>query len=125
MSGLAKGLNFANLFRNEEDPLVLEDGHRVIEEGGKSELMYVVLEGAVEIQVHGKVVETVEAGGVFGEMSMIDDKPGSATVVVKGGATLAKVDERRFLFLVQQHPTFAVELMRVMSSRLRHMEEES
>ena len=71
------------------------------------------------------MIETVEAGGLFGEMSMIDDKPGSASVVVKGAATLAVIDQKRFLFLVQQHPTFAIELMRVMSTRLRHMDEEA
>jgi CRP-like cAMP-binding protein len=32
------------------------------------------------------------------------------------------VDERRFLFLVQQTPNFAIHLMRVLSDRLRRMD---
>ncbi len=115
-------MNFANLFKNEDDPLVLEDGAKVIEESDSSDLLYVVLDGAVEILVHGKPVETVEAGGLFGEMSLIDSKPASASAVVKGSAKLAVVDKKRFTFLVQQHPTFALDLMKEMSRRLRSMD---
>lgn len=122
MSALASGMNFANLFRHERDPMICEDGHAVITTGGPSEDMYVVLEGAVDIVVGGKTVETVVEGGVFGEMSIVDDELASASAIVKGGAKLARVDHHRFLFLIQNHPTFALEIMRVMSGRLRHMD---
>ena len=115
-------MNFANLFRHERDPMVCEDGQVIIATGGTSDHMYVVLEGAVDIVVGDEVVETVAEGGVFGEMSIVDDELASASVVVKGGATLASIDHERFMFLTQNHPTFALEIMRVMSGRLRHMD---
>ncbi|MCB1234724.1 MAG: cyclic nucleotide-binding domain-containing protein [Verrucomicrobiae bacterium] len=115
-------MNLANLFRNEPNPVEGVDGQRIIDEGGKSDRMYVVLEGTVDIVVAGQTVESVGEGGVFGEMSLIDDQAASASAVVRGGAKLASIDERRFLFLVQQHPTFALNLMRVMSGRLRKMD---
>ena len=117
-------MNFANLFRNEENPLVCGDDERVIGQGDlDSEQMYVVLEGEAEILLgDDMVLETVSVGGVFGEMSIIEKEPAAASVVAKSQLKLAVIDERRFLFLIQEHPNFALELMRVMSRRLRRMD---
>jgi CRP/FNR family transcriptional regulator, cyclic AMP receptor protein len=43
--------------------------------------------------------------------------------VAKTDARVVAIDERRFLFLVQQTPNFALHLMRVLSERLRRMDE--
>ncbi|HYB54158.1 MAG TPA: cyclic nucleotide-binding protein, partial [Thermoanaerobaculia bacterium] len=44
------------------------------------------------------------------------------TAVAKTDAKLVAVDERRFLFLVQQTPNFSLHMMRVLSERLRRMD---
>jgi CRP-like cAMP-binding protein len=45
--------------------------------------------------------------------------PRSATAVAVSETTLATVDRHRFLFLVQETPMFALEVMSVMADRLR------
>ena len=86
--------------------------------------MYVVKEGSADILVSGKVVATVGPGEVFGEMSLIDDRaPHSAAVVARTDCHHVPVDEKRFLFLVQQTPYFAIQVMRVIAERLRRMNE--
>ncbi len=85
--------------------------------------MYAVLDGKVDIVIHDQVVETVEAGGVFGEMALIEEKARNATALVKADVKLVSIDRRRFLFLVQQNPFFAIQLMTVMAERLRRMDE--
>lgn len=55
----------------------------------------------------------------MGELALIDKAPRSGTAVVASEATVVPVDERRFLFLVQQTPFFALNVMRVMADRLR------
>lgn len=85
--------------------------------------MYAVVEGQVDIFVNGKLVETVEKGGIFGEMALIDAENRTATAVAKTDAKLVPVDERRFLFLIQQTPNFALHVMRVLSERLRRINE--
>ena len=57
------------------------------------------------------------------EMALIDAEPRSATATACGHCKVARVDERRFTFLVQQHPFFALHVMRVLAARLRHMDD--
>ena len=118
-------MNFANLFRNEEKLTDYQPGSVVIEQGKPHDHVHVILEGSAEIFVNGKVVEELREGAIFGEMALIDSTPSSATVKAATPLKIASIDERRFLFLVQQHPTFAIELMKVLASRLRHMNAEN
>ena len=57
---------------------------------------------------------------VFGEMALIDNSPRSLTAVAITDTTLATIDRHRFLFLVQETPTFAIDVMTVMAERLRN-----
>jgi CRP-like cAMP-binding protein len=90
---------------------------------GDDHHMFVLLEGEVEVLVGEKVVEVEQPDSVFGEMALIGTKKSKASVRVRTDITVAEVDERRFNFLVQQHPTFAIELMRLMADRLENMNE--
>jgi CRP/FNR family cyclic AMP-dependent transcriptional regulator len=98
-------------------------GDVIFRAGDPGDKMYAVIDGSVDIIIHDKTVETVEAGGVLGEMALIEDKPRVATAVVKTDAKLVGVDRKRFTFLVQQNPFFALQLMSVMADRLRRMDE--
>ena len=54
-------------------------------------------------------------------MALIDGGPRSAAVRASVASEVVPIDERRFLFMVQQTPFFALRVMRVMSARLRSM----
>lgn len=112
-----------NLFANDTDYLRLTAGQTVFQEGDRSEQMFAVIEGAVGILIRGIEVETVQAGGVFGEMALIEQRPRIATAVVKSDTKLVPIDRRRFEFLVQQNPFFALQIMTIMAERLRRMDE--
>lgn len=114
-------MNFAQLFRHEENPLEFKAGETIIERGSVSNTFYVILEGSVEIQYKGHVLATESAGDVFGELSLVDHEPASADVVATTDVKLAAISEARFQFLVQQHPFFAISVMKVMAERIRHM----
>ncbi len=85
--------------------------------------MYVVLEGEVEITLDSKQLETLGPGEPFGVMALIDQAPRVATATAKTACKLAVIPEKRFLFLVQQRPEFALQIMKVMADRLRKMNE--
>lgn len=116
-------MNLLNLFSNELELSECEPGETVFEEGEPGERLYVVLEGEVSLSVRGTRVDTMRPGDMFGEMALIDTKPRSATATAVSACKLAPIDERRFLFLVQQTPFFALHVMRVMASRLRAMDD--
>ena len=81
--------------------------------------MFSVLEGTVELSRNGAVIENVGPGGILGEMALIDSAPRSADATARTAARVVSVDHQRFKYLVQEHPTFALQVMAVMAERLR------
>jgi CRP/FNR family cyclic AMP-dependent transcriptional regulator len=114
--------NFLGLFRNEENVVTLKAGEALFHKGDPADRMYVVLSGELRIGDGNKIFETLSAGGLVGEMALIDRAPRAATVTAASDCTLAPVDEKRFLFLTQQTPSFALNVMRVLSQRIRRVD---
>ena len=110
-----------NLFKNHQQFDTFPAGQVIFQEGQPGDLMYVIKEGEVDIYVHGQHVETVGAGGVVGEMALIDNSARSATAVARTDCKLVPLDEGRFNIFVHQIPFFSIQVMRVMADRLRHM----
>ena len=111
------------LFAAEENPRVCEPGETIFRTWDMGAEMYVVLEGEVELTIDGKVLETLGPGEPFGEMALIDQAPRVATAVAKTQCKLAVISEKRFLFMVQTTPHFALQIMKVMADRIRKMNE--
>ena len=114
-------MNPAELFRQETDTVKLAPGDFLFREGDKRDRMYVLLEGEMDIRLGDYVVETAKEGALIGEMALIDDSPRAANALAKTACRLAPIDQRRFDFLIQQHPHFARHVMKELTARLRHM----
>jgi CRP-like cAMP-binding protein len=111
------------LFKNAADAIDVDAGTVLLHDGDVGDAMLVVIEGTLDVMVGGSVVESVGPGGIVGELALIDDAPRSAEVVASSPARVLRVDKRRFTYLVQEHPTFALQVMEVMAQRLRHANE--
>jgi CRP-like cAMP-binding protein len=96
-------------------------GDAVITKGSPAREMFLVRTGRVAIRVGDQTVEEVEAGGILGEMALIDHAPRSASAVAVEDSELIPIDERLFIILVQDAPYFALDVMRVLADRLRKM----
>jgi CRP/FNR family cyclic AMP-dependent transcriptional regulator len=83
--------------------------------------VFLIRSGEVEIERNGKVIETLGPGGIFGEMALIDGSPRSATARAKTDCVVAPINEKIFLFLVDETPYFAVAVMRTLADRVRRM----
>jgi CRP-like cAMP-binding protein len=108
-----------NIFKHSTSTITLEPGEVVFNEGDPGDVMFAVVEGSVDILIGDRVLETVEAGGIVGELALVDTGPRSASAVARTSARLARVDQREFTFLVQEHPTFALQVMRILAERIR------
>jgi len=97
-------------------------GQSIFNQGEPGDTMYVVIEGEVDLLVNGRLVEKLVAGGVLGEMALLDIAPRSASAVARTACKLVPVNQQRFSLLVQHKPDFALEIMRVMAGRLRQMD---
>lgn len=111
------------VFRFAKETEARRAGEIIFADGQAGQVMYGVKEGTVDVVVHGKIIETVGPGGFVGEMALIDQHPRSATVVAKTDCVLVPIDEHRFMYLVQQTPFFALDLMRILVRRLRTMDD--
>ena len=111
---------FLNLFRNAETTNY-PAGQTIFsaEDKGAAMHMYVIIEGQVEILIGSKTLELLGPGEIFGEMALIDDGPRSAAAVAKTDCRMASVNRRRFEFMVQETPFFALAVMQILADRLR------
>jgi CRP/FNR family cyclic AMP-dependent transcriptional regulator len=114
-------MDLSGLFKSAEQTEEFQAGATIFEEKSAGSLMYVVLDGEVEVRRGDKVIEVIKPGDIVGEMALIDAQHRSATAVAKSDCRLAVIDEKRFLFMVQQTPFFALHVMRILVNRLRRM----
>ena len=100
-----------------------KDGDVIVAEGTESREMYVVQSGKVKVVKGGGNKETVlavlNAGDIFGEMSLLDAKPRSATVKALGDARVLAIDHEMFLKRVRVDPMLALRVLRQMGQRVR------
>jgi len=104
---------------NAQRTLEVPAGSTVFQQGDAGEEMYGVIAGEVELRAGDRVVRTLGADDVFGEMALIEPAPRSATAVATKDSVLAVIDKHRFLFLVQETPMFALQVMSAMAARQR------
>lgn len=111
------------MFRRDQEAITFAEGATIFSEGDEGETMYVVAEGEVNLIVHGTLVETLAPGGMFGEMALLGKKePRTASAVAATDCKLSPIDRKRFMYLIQQTPYFALQMMQVMADRLREMD---
>jgi len=114
-------IDFRILDRSEVPVRKVAAGETIVLEGASAEEMFLVRKGRAEIRVKDLPVEEVSAGGIFGEMALIDQSPRSATVVAREDTEIIPINERLFVILVQDAPYFALDVMRTLVERIRAM----
>ncbi len=107
------------IFKYEQNVDYYAAGELIFEAGDPGRVMYVVQEGEVDVLANGRVIDTVTAGGIFGEMALIDRSPRSASVMARTDCRVVPLDEARFMQHVHRTPFFALQVMRIMTERLR------
>ena len=96
-------------------------GSIVFNKGDSGPCMYVVQSGIIEMVIGERVVEVCGVNEAIGFMSMIDGAPRSSTARVKEACELSVIDQRKFRFMVDEVPNFALYIMGAMARRIRGM----
>ena len=91
----------------------------VFAEGDTGAEMYGLISGAVELRKGEQSLGVLEPGDTFGELAIVSEAPRSLTAIATEPSVLAVIDDKAFLFLVHETPTFALQVMRSMADRIR------
>jgi len=99
-------------------------GRTIVSEGEPSQSMYILLAGRAKVQrsdSEGKevILAVLGSGEFFGEMSLIDDSPRSASVITLEPCEFMAVSKDAFKAMLTQSPDVAMNVMRGLVRRLR------
>ena len=105
-------------------PLGLGPLERLVVQGQRGDSLFVVIDGAVEVLVRqddgrDRCVDTMSAGAVVGEMSLLTGEPRSATVRAITGATVYEIGPRQYEPLLRARPAIIDDLAGLVETRLR------
>ena len=107
------------------------DGTTLIEEGKAIEVVYVVLDGHLSVRlsaIDNKAVARLGVGEVVGELSFLDSRPASATVVTDGEATVLSIPRSKLTEKLEHDPPFAARFYRALgvflAARLRRSQQQ-
>ena len=112
-------VDFSFLAGSEVPVWYLKAGETIFNEGDPATELYVVQSGRVGIQLGNRLLDTLDANSIFGEMALIDGAPRSATAIAATDVALLPISEKQFLLLVSRTPFFALNVMRILARRLR------
>jgi CRP/FNR family transcriptional regulator, cyclic AMP receptor protein len=103
---------------------LFEPGDQIFKEGEKGDLMYVLLEGAVELKMRLErgetVLKTVDTpNDFFGEMALLDDRPRSASAEAVKKTKVLAVDGPTFESMILANGKFALKIIKVLAARIR------
>ena len=107
------------VFVNSREQREAAAGETIFAEGDEGHEMFGVISGGVELRKGDQILTALETGDTFGEMSIVSDAPRSLTAIATEPTVLAVIDDKAFLFLVHETPTFALQVMRSMAATIR------
>jgi len=115
---------FAEVTREREYPR----NSVILFEDDPGDALYIVSTGQVKVVLIGEdgrevILSVLGDGDFFGEMSLIDDEPRSAHVIAMKDSQLLVLRRDDFQQQLQQHPSVALKLLRVLVQRLRRADE--
>jgi CRP-like cAMP-binding protein len=102
-------------------------GETIISEGDDGDTAFFIVTGTVEVRIgrgpKARTIRTLSAGEVFGEMSLIEPGPRSATVTALTDVECLATSYEEFIGAIEDHPERAVGFMKTLVRRLREMNE--
>jgi CRP/FNR family cyclic AMP-dependent transcriptional regulator len=123
LAGIAffEGFSQAELARVGElvEEVDAEEGAILTEQGKPGQEAFVIVEGEAVVLVANERINTLGKGDLLGEMSLIDNRPRSATVKALTPMKLLALDAKRFKTLLEEMPSANKAVMAKLSERLR------
>ena len=118
------GQSELNMLLSEATELVLAPGENLVQEGTRTEHVYLILEGSVDVlkamgPTEGRLLAVRGPGTVIGEMSLFNDRRvHTATTRARTTLRVMAMTFLQFDRMIHQHPEIAYGMLRMVSRRL-------
>ena len=109
--------------RNAGTTLSYQPGSMIFKEGDTGNHVYIIQSGVVEIVAGDKVADVCGQNDALGFMTVIDGGVHTASARVRETAEISIIDDRKFRFMIDEVPNFALYIMKAMAHRIRGMRE--
>lgn len=106
----------------------VKSGSLIFNEGDKELHFYILQEGKVEIHTKNSQgnkisIAVIEEGDAFGEFSLLEQKPRSASATALTDCVFVKISESAYEKLLMDLPDWANAMLKSLASRLKEMNE--
>lgn len=99
------------------------EGATIVRQGEPGDIFYVLVEGEAKVKdANGRTLSRLIPGDFFGEISLMDGGPRTATVVAETNLTTLALSRKDFSALLQSEPKVTVGLLKHASALLRRLE---
>jgi CRP/FNR family transcriptional regulator, cyclic AMP receptor protein len=99
------------------------EGHYIVQQGMVGSGLLVIVSGSVRVVRGDDVLATLGPGDFFGELSVLDQSPRSASVIAQQPTTCLGIASWDLLRVLEEQPSLGMALLRALATRLRAADE--
>lgn len=112
-------MTYLDLFDGWKNTEEFTAGTLIYSEKEPADIMYVILSGEVELTFHGIALGKEQAGGIIGEMAMINSATRNCSASALSDIRLARLNQEQFRELIDKSSEFSFHAMATLAHRLR------
>ena len=106
------------------DELSFPERHTIFTEGQEGRALYIVVSGRVSVHLRQQELAQLEEGACFGEMSLFDAEPRSASVTTLDACDCLMLTQQQLYEAIDETPGIAINIIRLLSRRIRELNNE-
>jgi CRP/FNR family transcriptional regulator, cyclic AMP receptor protein len=91
----------------------------IFDEGAQGDAMYLIVDGRVKVHSREQVFAELGPSQVFGEMSILDAEPRSASITTLTDLSVLKIQREDFMEILSEKPEISLGIIKVLTHRLR------
>ncbi len=107
------------------DELSFPTQHTIFTQGQEGRSLYIVVSGKVRVHLGDRDLAQLEQGACFGEMSLFDAEPRSASVTTIEHCDCLMLTQLQLYDAIDETPGIAVNIIRLLSRRIRELNQKS
>lgn len=103
------------------DELSFPSNHTIFTEGQEGRSLYILVSGQVKVHLSDRELARLEQGACFGEMSLFDAEPRSASISTLEHCECLMLTQMQLYDAIDETPGIAINIIRLLSRRIREL----